>query len=476
MNKSVLKSPALWGFLILTLLFLTLSNSNLPAHANNSAPTKDTNLDTGAQAIPANARSLPLTSQQTSPTNQIFLPLVLKNYISPAPLWRFGVSQVRRGLTSYDSYGIASMRFGWYINFGVSANPATPYGMEYVPMVRVKQIKTAVDGSDTNCRIGPYYKTPYEYTVSPSISQIQSIASTHPGMTWIIGNEMERVDNGSSYCDHQDEMLPELYAQAYHDIYTAIKSSDPTAQAAIGGMVEFTPLRSKYLDRVWAEYTRLANLPENNWTDKTMPVDVWNIHLYVLPETSCSAFPATCWGAEIPAGLSETTGAQYIILDLTDFTKMWDQIVSLRTWMKDHGQQEKPLIISEYSGLFPPWLQCPNYPDTSGCPFTPEQVRDNIMYPSFDAFLNWTDAGIGYSADGNRLVQRWNWWSLDSDTGYCEDGVYYQYTDSLFQSGLGPSGPPTDCPFPTQGIASLGTYWIQYVQNLPIGSAKPYAP
>jgi len=433
------------------LLLTLLAWQYFPAHANYSVTTEAPSPDTSQQAV--------------SP-NQIFLPLVLKNYTAPAPLWRFGVAQVRRGLTNYDSYGIASMRFGWYVNFGVTANPSTPYGMEYVPTVRVKQDKLASDGSTTNCRVGPYYKTPYSYTVSPSVSQIQSVASSHPGMTWLIGNEMDAVDKATSGggCSRQDEMLPELYAQAYHDLYSAIKSADPTAQVAIGGMIEFTDLRRQYLDRVWAEYINLFG--------ETMPVDVWNIHLYVLQEVKGS------WGADIPPGFNETSGAPYTLLDHKDFTKAWAQIVSLRTWMKERGQQNKPLIITEYGVLFPAWVECPAYPDTTGCPFTPEQVRDSIMYPSFNAFLNQTDTDIGYPADGNRLVQRWNWFSVDYDLGYCDtDGEYIEYAGgSLFNSGLGPSNPPTTCFFPAQGISSLGNYWKQYVQNLPTGSTKPYAP
>jgi len=435
------------------LLLTLLAWQYFPAHANYSVTTEAPSPDTSQQAV--------------SP-NQIFLPLVLKNYTAPAPLWRFGVAQVRRGLTNYDSYGIASMRFGWYVNFGVTANPSTPYGMEYVPTVRVKQDKLASDGSITNCRVGPYYKTPYSYTVSPSVSQIQSIASSHPGMTWLIGNEIERVDWGSgSSCSRQDEILPELYAQAYHDLYSAIKSADPTAQVAIGGMVEFTDLRRQYLERVWNEYQARYGT--------TMPVDIWNIHLYALQEVKDD------WGAGIPAGFSETSGVIYTILDNKDFTKAWPQIVSLRTWMKDHGQRNKPLIITEYGVNMPAWVECPAYPNTTGCPFTPEQVRDSFMYPSFNAFLNQTDANIGYPADGNRLVQRWNWFSVDYDDGKCEDysGVSYfneYFGGSLFNSGLGPSSPPTNCSFPAQGISSLGNYWKQYVQNLPVGSTKPYAP
>lgn len=434
-----------------SILFLALLTWHyFPVHANDNAMT--VNLD--------------------PPTNQIFLPLVLKNYVAPDPLWRFGAAKTRRGLTSYDSYGMASMRFGWYVDFTVTANPSTPYGMEYVPTVRIKQLKVTGGGSDTNCCVTCAYKTPYEYSVSPSVSQIQSVASSHPGMTWLIGNEMDRVDYGSgSGCGHQDEMLPELYAQAYHDLYSAIKSADSTAQVAIGGMVEFTDLRSQYLDRVWAEYSRLSTL--YNWDSPTMPVDIWNIHLYVLQEVKGS------WGADIPPGFNETSGELYTILDNKDFTKAWAQIVSLRTWMQEHGQQNKPLIITEYGVLWPAWLYCDDYPDTSGCPFTPEQVRDSFMYPSFDAFLNQTDANIGYPADGYRLVQRWNWFSVDYDLGNCGDysGTFYfnEYLGgSLFNSGLPLSDP--NCLPPPEGITSLGTFWKQYVQNLPVGSTKPYAP
>ena len=452
------------------LLLTLLAWQYFPAHANYSVTTEDPSPNTSQQAVSTNQNFLhTVFKNYAAPTPtplQIFLPLVFKNYTAPAPLWRFGVAKLRRGLTDYDSYGMASMRFGWYVDFNVNASFATPYGMEYVPTVRVKQLKLAADGSTTDCRVGPYYATPYAYTVSPSVSQIQSIASSHPGMTWLIGNEMDAVDKATSSgsCSRQDEMLPELYAQAYYELYTAIKSVDPTAQVAIGGMVEFTDLRRQYLERIWAEYSDLYG--------QTMPVDIWNIHLYVLQEVKGS------WGADIPAGFSDTQGALYDILDHKDFAKAWAQILSFRTWMKDHGQRNKPLIITEYGVLFPAWVECPAYPDTSGCPFTPEQVRDSIMYPSFNAFLNQTDANIGYPADGYRLVQRWNWFSVDYDNGYCDtDGEYIEYAGgSLFNSGLGPSSPPDTCSFPAQGISSLGTYWMQYVQSLPAGSTKPYGP
>lgn len=399
---------------------------------------------------------------------QLYLPLILKGYTEPAPLWRFGISRLNNPLTAYNSYGMASMRLGWYVNYSTTPDSPNPYGVEFLPTIRVKQWKVAQDGTTkVLCRVGNDYASPADYQVTPSLSAISTLAGQNPGQTWLIGNEVDRRDWGSGYCASQDEMLPEVYAQAYHDIYATIKAADPTAQVAIGAMVEFTPLRQQYLQKIWDAYQAQYG--------GTMPVDVWNIHLYVLREEQGS------WGADIPPGFNQTQGTLYSELDNKDFSLAWDQIVALRTWMKAHGQQNKPLIISEYGVLFPPWvIDCPTYPLTTGCPFSPEQIRDSFMYPSFNAFLNQTDPSIGYPADGNRLVQRWNWFSLDYDDGNCEGDLgheifYDNYAGALFNSGLiSPCSP--DDPSRPIGLTALGTYWQQYVRSLPPGSARPYSP
>ncbi len=444
------------------LLLTLLAWQYFPAHANYSVTTEYPSPNTSQRAVSANQSFLPLTSQQAVSTNRIFLPLVLKNYTASAPLWRFGISKARRSFLDYDPSTIASMRFGWYVDFGATENALQPYGMEYLPTIRVKQWKLQNDGTTwTTCRAAvqadnydPHYVTPYAYTLSLTASQIQSMAANRPGMTWVVGNEIERQDwlDSGGNCSRQDEMLPEVYAQAYHDIYFTIKGADPTAQVAIGGLIEFTDLRRQYLDRVWSEYlTRYGT---------TMPVDVWNIHVYVLQEVKGS------WGADIPAGFSQTSGAIYTIEDNKDFNKAWQMVVNLRTWMNQHGERDKPLITNEYGVNMPP-----DYPG-----FSAPEVRDSYMYPSFNNFLYTTNADTGYPADGNRLMQRWNWWSLDFDDGFCDGSSYLQYFGgALFNSGLGPSGGGT-CAYPAMGIGALGTYWSQYVAALPAGSATPYSP
>lgn len=398
----------------------------------------------GTSVLSARDVSAPFTS------SKIYLPYVSANVtpIATAPLWRFGIGKARRPLWDYRAEDVAAMRFGWYVDWRADPNTPQPYGIEHVPILRVKQWKDQGNSTWTTWCVGcPYAVTAtgdYTYTLSLDPNQIRSVALTHPGALWLIGNEIERRDwNVGS----QDEIVPELYAQAYHQVYSTIKSADPLAQVAVGGLIEATPLRLQYLDQVWNAYQTTFS--------ETMPVDVWNIHAFVLQEKSCAAFPGDCWGAEIPAGLPDQQGMLYSWLDNRDFTPAKEQIIAMRTWMKNHNQQNKPLIISEYGVNFPDWV--------SPGSFTPEIVRDRYMYPSFNYFLNQPDSNLGYAADGYRMVQRWNWYSLDDDNEYSNGDPIYN--GNLFYSGWG-SHP--------QGFATLGTYWRQYVQSLPPGPNPPY--
>ena len=407
----------------------------------------------GNEDLRVSAGSPPRQANAVTASTQIFLPFVSTTYVpKPAPLWRFGAGTVRRALTDYNGNDFRNLRLGWYSNWTVSLNYsemdyAAKFGVEYAPTVRLKQLKQLPGGAWTEWCITCTYVTPYTYTVSPSRATIQTLAAARPGLTWIIGNEIERVDWGNG--GRQDEILPEVYADAYYELYNLIKGIDSTAQIAIGGVIEATPLRLQYLDQVWSTYQTKHG--------SAMPVDVWNVHAFVLDEESC-AQTGVCWGADIPAGNSASSGIVYTPSDNKNFTIAWGHIQTFRSWMKTKGQQGKPLWITEYGVNIPP--------DWAG--FSYAEVRDSFMYPSFFAFLNQTDVNIGYSADTYRLVQRWNWYSFDDDHGYWQQGTYHQYFNgNLFYSGLG--GNP-------MGVSPLGLYWSQYVAPLPPGGGKPYAP
>jgi hypothetical protein len=117
--------------------------------------------------------------------------------------------------------------------------------------------------------------------------------------------------------------------------------------------------------------------------------------------------------------MTEDTGILYEIVDHDNASIFRKQIVDFRQWMSERGQRDKPLIITEYGILMP-----------SDYGFPPERVEE-FMIATFEFFRTATDPVLGYPADGNRLVQRWSWFSI-ADIGYP--------TGNLLQPG---SGVPT---------------------------------
>jgi hypothetical protein len=196
------------------------------------------------------------------------------------------------------------------------------------------------------------------------------------------------------------------YAEAYHQAYATLKGADPTCQVAIGGVSQATPLRLEYLDMVLDAYRERYG--------QMIPVDVWNVHGFILREERDS------WGVGIPPGVAVESGRLFELEDHDNMEIFREQILAFRRWMKDNGERNKPLIVSEYGILMP-----------AEYGFSPEEVRD-FLYATFDFFLTTTDAELGYPPDGNRLVQRWAWYSL-SDTVYP--------TGNLFDPSTGQTTP-----------------------------------
>jgi len=159
-------------------------------------------------------------------------------------------------------------------------------------------------------------------------------------------------------------------------------------------------------------------------------VDVWNVHNFIIKE-DCNDF-----GADVPPGytglIQPSIGAWYDTAynnpcrgtlyhevngvqvgdQSHDNMEIFDaQIRAFRKWMKEHGQKEKPLIVSEYGFVYEHILEDPVIPGAD----SRNQTRiTNFMLLTFDYFLNTKDADLGYSADDDRLVQRWAWFGLDT--------------------------------------------------------------
>lgn len=321
-----------------------------------------------------------------------YLPVVFRDYGSRSS--RLGYCALSPRIDRYSA--VSQLAAGWYVRFGVENAAPRPLGMDHVQVVRLHQLTTCWPQRTRDRVACPYANWPnYDYVItSPDstsrqdgLAKIATLASANPGMLWFVGNEMDRRDwDGGG----QDEMLPELYARAYYEIYHAIKTADPTAQVGIGGMVQTTGLRLEYLNKVWGRYSQLYST--------NMPVDVWNVHNFIFREYWDE------YGADIPPGSSVSIGAMYRDDQHNDMTVFRDQIRLFRQWMKDHGQQQKPLIVSEY-GLVYRHAGMENL-----------SLVQSFMTQTFDYFMNNSkDCTLGYAADQCRLVQRWAWYSLDDN-------------------------------------------------------------
>jgi len=341
--------------------------------------------------------------------------------LTPA-LCRFGVNVANQPVTEFD---IASLRIGWYIDYLANASPTHPNGADYVPIIRLAP--TEVNGQPS-------------YSYFPSGAALDAAVAGNPGADWIIGNEPDRLY-------YQDALLPQVYAEAYHEMYYLIKSKDPSARIYAGAIVQPTPVRLRYLDRVLETYLDLYGEP--------MPVDGWAIHNFILNERSCTHYgneankPAdyaitktqrsyngslVCWGADIPPGVAAVDGLiiriyepfynpqtkQYSELPLTaDITLFAEQIVRFRQWMYDRGYTNHPLYLSEYGVLLP---------ERFG--FTPTIVNQ-FMTDTFNYLLNTTDPKLGYPPDDYRLVQRLSWYST-VDPGF-NGSLYTSLSDIATQ-------------------------------------------
>jgi hypothetical protein len=291
---------------------------------------------------------------------------------------RLGVG-VPRNVTefTFDAEMARQLGMGWYLDWRTDPAPVQLEGLEYAQMYSMRSNNLPLRRD-----------------------RIAEVLAANPGALWLAGNEPD--------VPWQDNQTAEEYAQLYHQFYTFVKTLDPSAQVAIGGVSQVTPLRLQYLEEVMATYQRLYGQP--------IPVDVWNVHTFILREERDS------WGVSIPPGMEVDQGMLWEIEDHDDLDLFRQQIVDFRRWMVKHGQRDKPLIVSEFGILMP-----------NEYGFPPERVA-SFMTQAFDYLLSATDPDIGYPGDDNRLVQRLTWYSL-SDTLYATSNLVDPETGELTPLG-----------------------------------------
>jgi hypothetical protein len=322
-------------------------------------------LDPSASAHAARLEAAPFTAEYYAGANE-----------------RFGVAFNSRLTVTVDGmvrpalitdYNLSLLHIGWYSDWKTNKTPLRPDGIKYVQLIKVKASE---------------YPTS-TWGITETLANPDNL-----GMLWIVGNEPE-----GKYS--QGNRTPTEYAQIYHDVYSLIKNLDHTALVAIGGVIEPTPLRLKWLDMVLNEYQ--ARFGEQ------MPVDVWNIHVQILQEVAGTPADPLPWGAEIPAGLTDTVGVRYTLLDNANPDIFRQLVTDFRRWMKARGFQHKPLIISEYGALMPSTYIVPDGDEAKG-----DQAVIAFMRSTFDFLVHTRDSDLGYPADDYRLVQQWIWYSLNS--------------------------------------------------------------
>jgi hypothetical protein len=262
-------------------------------------------------------------------------------------------------------HDVESFRLGWYLDWGAQLDPPRPGGVEYVQVIRLK-------GGE----------------LDPGSDAIAIIARANPGSLWLVGNEPD--------VRWQDGVEPAVYARLYHEAYSALKRADPAAVVAIGGIAQPTALRLRYLEAMLAAY--------QDRFETEAPMDAWHVHNFVLREELDS------WGVGIPPGLTDEKGVLYEVDDSGNMEAFRRQIVDFRRWMARLGSRDRPLIVSEY-GI--------PMPEDYGFPV--ERVVAFVA-GTFDFLLTATDPAAGHPEDGNRLVQRWCWYSLDAPDSYYPSG------------------------------------------------------
>lgn len=297
------------------------------------------------------------------------------------PNCRFGVTVTR----SLDKVDLAGLGVGAYLDWQQST-ATTISGVDFVHVVRLRgadhQFVYDDPGSEGSAR--------FEQALRAAVAGAR-------GGAWLVGNEPDTT------FENQDALTPDQYARAYRAVYRVIKSEDASAQVGIGTIVQPTPLRLQWLAAMLASYqSRYRTLP---------PSDFWSIHSFILREK------AGDWGTGIPTGLTAGAGELYS-LDQTNSVDIFSaRLVAFRQWLADHGQRSKPLWVTEYGSLLP------HDGRTGLVTQTPEQARD-YMIGTFRFLSSAVDARTGYPQDGNRLVQRWFWYSLDDAPWHFGGSLY----------------------------------------------------
>jgi hypothetical protein len=312
----------------------------------------------------------------------------------------FGIAAV----IPFTNFDMSTLGIGSYLDFSRIRTASVPANIDYYRVLYLNQ----------NYDV---YKT-----------KISTFVTQNPGSTWIIGNEPD------SEVTYQDHLAPDVYGQRYFEVATIIRQHDPSAKIGFGPIIQATPVRIYYLTLAMNKLVQLAG----SAAAAHALIDFYPIHAYILNEADlydANGNSTHQWGAGVPVGYNAATwpapelihpewGETWKTFDITIFS---DRVKAFRQWMKDQGEQNKPMWITEYGVLFP----------SQGNPYlyTSDQDAANYMAQTYDFMLGYKDPSLGYPADDNRLVQKWTWYSLNDQVTHFGGSLYNPATGRLTPVG-----------------------------------------
>ena len=146
---------------------------------------------------------------------------------------RFGVTLV----TGSGRDILPELRVGAYLDWSLAPRDPPPQGVDFIHVVRLRNGERQF-----------VYDPALPDVTAQFESSLQDAIKQYPGQAWLVGNEPDTT------FETQDALTPDEDALAYGHVYQLIKSTDPTARVGIGTIVQPTPLRLRWLEKMWAAY------------------------------------------------------------------------------------------------------------------------------------------------------------------------------------------------------------------------------
>jgi hypothetical protein len=300
-------------------------------------------------------------------------------------------------ISSVQGYPIEGLSASGYLDEKPDTWPILPPAVEYIPVIRLRDLPETLD-------------------------PVPTWVADHPGATWLIGDQPDNPAN--------DALTPEEYAARYYRLAALIRRLDPTARLSFGSIAQPSPIRLRYLARAWDRLIALAG----SRPAASALVDLWNIRAFYLDELPG---PNGSSGAGIPPGFEGDARDAYGQVSLNETFNVsifQTRLISFRGWMADQGEHQKPLWITAY-GVWPASDQILDL-------YSSQFIKTATTY-----LENATDPTLGLTIDGNHLIQKWFWYSLN--------GPVSAHGGSLFDPDQ-----PTSSPTP------IGNYYFDYIRSI----------